>query len=254
MTVQTDEARDWLAPLVRRLDKAGRPVAVFFRNDDVGWADDDIVPLLDLFAARALPLDLSVIPAALTDATAQMLADRCTASEGRLRAHQHGWRHANHEAAGRKCEFGAARAPDEQAADLKAGQERLRAMLGPFVDPIFTPPWNRCTQATADVLAAGPYRVLSRDVGAAPLDTRAVTELPVAVDWDKALGMADGVAALGRAVADAVGGGCPTGIMLHHAVMDAESRDALGALLDLLAGHENARCLSMMDCAGLDRR
>ena len=37
------------------------------------------------------------------------------------------------------------------------------------VDPIFTPPWNRCTQATADCLAMLGYRVLSRDATASRL-------------------------------------------------------------------------------------
>lgn len=244
----------WLDP-VRQALESGRPRApLFFRNDDVGWADDRLLPLLDLFEARSVPADLAVIPAALSDAMTQTLADRCAASDGRLRLHQHGWRHVDHENGGRKCEFGPSRAPDVQAADLHAGKERLRAVLAPFVDPIFSPPWNRCTQATADLLPAASMRVLSRNAEAAPLDTGIIAELSVAVDWDKEMARADSAATLGRAVADAIDRGNPVGIMLHHASMGTDSLAALAALLDLLAEHEHVRCLTMMDCAGLGRR
>ena len=236
----------WLDGLRRTLDGAARPVAFFFRNDDVGWGDEALPPILDLFAERAMALDLAVIPAALSDAAAQRLSDRCAASAGRLRVHQHGWRHANHERAGRRCEFGVSRAVDDQRRDLRAGRARLREALGPFVDPIFTPPWNRCTQATAALLAVETYRVLSRNDGAEPLALRGPVELPVAVDWQKALMQeADGAAVASAAVQDR-----PVGVMLHHAVMTDDSRTALAALLDLLARHDSARCLSMMDCAG----
>jgi hypothetical protein len=240
----------WLDPLRRVLDALPRPAAFFFRNDDVGRDDARLFPLLDLFDARALPVDLAVIPAALGDDPARRLADR--GATGRLRVHQHGWRHANHEPEGRKSEFGASRAADAQAEDLRQGWARLRAALGPLVDPIFTPPWNRCTQATADLLAEGSWRVLSRDVGAAPLETGALVPLPVAVDWQKCRAQGKDGAAVGRALADAVAGEEPVGIMLHHAVMNDDDRAALADLLDLLARHANVRCRTMMDCAAAE--
>jgi len=244
----------WLDPVSRAFDESAQPISLFFRNDDVGWSDERLPPLLDLFAARALPLDLAVIPAALGDDTARRLSERCAAAAGRLRVHQHGWRHANHESDGRKGEFGSSRAVADQAADLQDGRARLKAALGPFVDPIFTPPWNRCTQATVDLLAADAYRVLSRDGGATPLETSGLVELPVAVDWQKRMAEAADGSLLGPAIVQAAAKGSPVGIMLHHAVMPDDGRAALAALLDLLARHEKARCLSMMDCADAGRR
>jgi len=243
----------WLDPIREALDRDRFPAALFFRNDDVGWEDERLLPLLDLFAARSLPLDLAVIPAALADAAAQMLADRCAASGGRLRVHQHGWRHANHESAGRKCEFGPTRSKEDQAADLRAGRDRLQPALGQFADPIFTPPWNRCTQATADMLAAASFRVLSRDAGATPLEGGRLIELPVSVDWDRAV-RRNGYAGLGKALAAGPASHRPVGVMLHHAALDAAALTELAALLDLLAHHDNARCLTMMACADLRER
>lgn len=242
----------WLDPVCRALDAVRQPVDFFFRNDDVGWGDERLFPLLDLFAVRGLPVDLAVIPAALGDDMARRLSDRCVGSSGLIRVHQHGWRHANHEAAGRKCEFGLARAVANQAADLKAGRERLQAALGPFVDPVFTPPWNRCAQATVDVLAAEGFRVLSRDAGARPLDACGMEELPVSVDWQEGEGREESRTVLGQQIACAAGRGRPVGTMLHHGAMTGEHRAGLGALLDLLVRHDKARCVSMMDCVGAD--
>jgi peptidoglycan/xylan/chitin deacetylase (PgdA/CDA1 family) len=243
----------WLDLVRGALEESAQSIAFFFRDDDVGWGDERLPPLLDLFVARGLPLDLAVIPAALGDDTAHRLSERCATAAGRLRIHQHGWRHANHESAGRKGEFGASRAVADQAADLQAGRARLKAALGPFVDPIFTPPWNRCTRATVGLLAANAYRVLSRDDGATPLETGGLAELPIAVDWQKQMAQTPNGSlpgpALGPAIARVAAKGSPVGIMLHHAVTTDGGLAALAALLDLLARHDKARCLTMMDCA-----
>jgi len=241
----------WLDGLRRALDGAARPVAFFFRNDDVGWADERLPPVLDLFATRALPVDLAVIPAALGEDMARRLSDRCAAAEGRLRVHQHGWRHANHEDAGRKCEFGASRVTADQRQDLEAGQVRLREALGPWADPVFTPPWNRCTQTTVDLLSAASYRVLSRNAGALPLEAAGLVELPVGVDWQNQMAAGTCGVLLESTVAAAVAQDRAVGVMLHHALMTEGGRTALAALLDLLARHDRARCRTMMDCAGL---
>ena len=41
----------------------------------------------------------------------------------------------------------------------------------------------------------------------------------------------------------------PIGIMLHHAVMDADEMQALAQLLSLLARHSNANCQTMQSLA-----
>lgn len=127
----------WLEPLRRALDAADRPVTFFFfRDDDVGWADDRLWLLLDRFASFALPVDLAVIPAALAPEPARLLRSRIAGSGGLIAAHQHGHTHANHEPAGRKHEFGPARTAEQQRRDLALGfrvlsRDATATALGP---------------------------------------------------------------------------------------------------------------------------
>lgn len=224
----------WLAPVAAALDGAERPVPVFFRDDDAGWGDDRLVALLDRFDAAGLPVDVAVIPAALTPALARELAARAAAGGARL--HQHGFAHVNHEPAGRKCEFGEARCEADQAADVAAGRRLLLDALGDLVDPVFTPPWNRCTPATAAALAGQGFEVLSRDDGARRFGRPGLAEVPVTVDW---FGHRKGVRwdrdELARRLAAAVAAGGPVGVMLHHAVTDDAEREAVADLLAVVA-------------------
>lgn len=242
---------DWLAPLRQALDEAPAAVPVFFRDDDAGWDDGRLFALLDLFAHHRVPIDLAVIPAALTPPLARELAARADLAPGRLGLHQHGYCHANHEATGRKCEFGASRRLPEQWRDLEQGARLLREALGPRLDPIFTPPWNRCTPLTARCLAELGFAALSRDAGAEPLHRDGLAEIGVHIDWCKRRDgrrrppeeLAVDMAARARA-------GRSLGIMLHHAVMDDEDLDLLGPLLRLVAQHVNCRSRLMRQVVG----
>ena len=80
-------------------------------------------------------------------------ASRASCVQRPVGLHQHGLAHVNHEREGRKCEFGPSRDAAAQRRDIADGRERLAALLGDRVDPIFTPPWNRCTADTGAVLA-----------------------------------------------------------------------------------------------------
>lgn len=229
--------RSWLAPIERALDAVDEPVDVFFRDDDVGWGDDRLWPLLELFADRGLPVDLAVIPYELTSRLAGALRHLAA---GGIGLHQHGFAHVNHEPDGRKYEFGAARSASAQLHDINAGRSRLRSALGDVVDSIFTPPWNRCTETTADCLATLGFRALSRQSRAEPFDVPGLVELPIHVDWfahHKRVRLAP--PEFGELVARTVGAGGPVGFMFHHAVMDADERAATGELLTLLAEHPN---------------
>jgi hypothetical protein len=232
---------------VKALDTAPAPVPCFFRDDDVGWRDDRLRDLLDLFREMALPIDLAAIPAALDPPAARELGRRIERSGGRLGVHQHGYAHANHEPSGeRKCEFGPGRSRDAQLRDITAGRSRLELLLGPAVDPIFTPPWNRCTRVTASCLAELGFEVLSREARAEPLDVPGLRELPVGVDWLKRSG---GARLPPEAIADlaatAVERGGPVGVMFHHAEMDGSELEAAAQLLAVLAEHDGARCVRM---------
>lgn len=230
----------WLEEVAIALDEAPTPVSFFFRDDDAGWDNDRLLPLLDAFAERGLPLDLAVIPVTLDRALAAELLARA-ATTG-LRLHQHGFAHVNHEHSGRKCEFGPSRRPADQRRDIEAGRRLLRDALGGAFDPIFTPPWNRCTEATARSVRALGFRLLSRESRARPLGVPGLAELPVRIDWVRR-----DQGARGAALVDAIRGRHAVGIMFHHAVMRAREADDL---LGLVAEHERAWPLSMLDAAG----
>lgn len=239
---------DWLAPIRRALDLRRDPAAIFFRDDDAGWDDNALFALLDVFAARGIPVDLAAIPAAVTPDLAGALAARRAAGAA-IGVHQHGWIHANHEPEGRRCEFGPARSHARQRGDIAEGQARLRALFGNGLDPIFTPPWNRCSQTTADVLNDLGFEALSRDHTAAPLALGRLRSAPVCVDWTKWVSTDPSGAALAHHIAASLAARTPCGIMLHHATKDAEDRHRLDDLLSLLVVHPMARPRQLRDLA-----
>jgi uncharacterized protein DUF2334 len=215
----------WLDPVRAAIDAAPASVNVFFRDDDAGWATERLRALLDVFSELDLPLDLAVIPRALDEPLAAELLVRAMAQPVYL--HQHGFTHANHEPEGRKYEFGPHRSRGEQHHDIAAGATRLHELLGDAVQPIFTPPWNRCTADTGHALVDLGFKVLSRESRAPPLDIAGLAEVPIRVDWLKP----DVVARLTTAIAD----GGRIGLMFHHADTDI-ARAA--ELLTLLARHD----------------
>jgi hypothetical protein len=228
----------WLDPVAAALDAAPSPVPVFFRDDDAGWGTDRLRRLVDRFDRRGLPLDLAVIPAALRPGLARELRTR--AGNG-LALHQHGLAHVNHESEGRKQEFGPSRPREAQLRDIEEGRRLLLDQLGDVLDPIFTPPWNRCTADTGACLAELGFTVLSREARAEPLGVPGLSELPVRVDWSR-LEPGELVARLVAAVES----GEPVGVMFHHAEMDGGSLDRADSLLALLAAHERVAARPMM--------
>jgi hypothetical protein len=235
--------REWLAGVRAALDQAPGPVEVFFRDDDAGWEDGRLRVLLDRFEAAGLPVDLAVIPAALGPGLAAELAARPCG------LHQHGYAHANHEPEGRKCEFGASRAIEAQRRDIEAGRRTMDELLGARADPIFTPPWNRCTRDTAEVLAGAGFAALSRESRAEPFGVPGLAELPVMLDWVR-LEPAEIARRLEAAIRAAAGaargrGAGPVGLMFHHAVMDDGDMARMADLLALFASHDAVAAKSM---------
>ena len=237
----------WLDNLRRALDAAARPVDFFFRDDDAGWCDERLFALLDLFERRRLPIDVAAIPRAVTAALASELRARVAAAPERLGVHQHGFAHLNHEREGRKCEFGPTRPRALQQQDIESGRRLLSEVHGLAASDIFTPPWNRCTEATGEALRASGFRVLSRDATARPLGVEWLSELPVRVDWfARRKGVRLSLEGLGVLLAEAAGAAAsPVGVMFHHELMDDEELRRADELLSLLAAHDGARCRLM---------
>ena len=231
---------DWLDSVQRALDASTTPVPFFFRDDDAGWEDELLSDLLDRCQARGVHIDLAVIPAELKPDLATALCDR--ASTGLVHLHQHGYRHVNHEAEGRKYEFGPSRSHDQQLADIAEGRDMISGLLHPYVDPIFTPPWNRCTDQTAAALINLGFQALSRDHTAVPFGLPDLAEVPVTVDWfAKKKSEPWAREEVARQLVERIAaGGRPVGVMLHHAITNEEHLGLVDDLLALVADHPKA--------------
>jgi peptidoglycan/xylan/chitin deacetylase (PgdA/CDA1 family) len=236
----------WLDPVRQALDLTQSPVQCFFRDDDAGWDDQGLFELLDLFRQYEVPIDLAVIPTYLSKDLAEKLVMRIDKHGEQIGLHQHGYSHTNHQTAGRKCEFGDMRSPEQQNSDIETGQRLLKEYLQDYLQPIFTPPWNRCTQATVDVLESCCFQSLSRDSSASPLLINKLQEIPVHIDWfGKRKGVRHGFQTIGEQIAEHILQHNSLGIMLHHEITSADECVVLAELLDLLTTHESIQ-LSLM--------
>lgn len=211
------------------------PLHLFFRDDDVDEDEASLRRLLDLFLHAETPLNLGVIPGRLTDATITLLTEYKQPCSRLIELNQHGWQHTNHEHTGKKCEFGPSRSFDEQLADIAAGQARMNAAFGTAWFPVFIPPWNRCTEATARALDELGFRVLSRDHGQALFTGARFSEWPVTLDlyqWRGGAALRP-VEALTRELMQQVEQADIIGVLLHHKVMSDEAFALLSELLQL---------------------
>ncbi|MFZ2650301.1 MAG: hypothetical protein WA210_09365 [Burkholderiaceae bacterium] len=241
-------------PLLLALDRAAAPVNFFVRDDDAGWADERLLALLRVMDAANVPIDLAAIPAALTLPLARELKARRGAGQG-IGIHQHGYAHANHEPAGRKCEFGPARSLSQCESDLRRGREQLLDLLGECLDPIFTPPWNRLGPDTPALLGRLGFSALSRDFNASPQG--AIAEISVHCDWTKQWRLANAqqtgarepiaLACVARELARHASAGACVGLMLHHEAMSDSELAALSQGLARWTGHPNARWRQMRE-------
>lgn len=240
----------WLDPVRAALDLRDAPVDCFFRDDDGGWGNGELVRLVSCFERAETPLDIAMIPAATDAALAAYLLERKRHGAALLGLHQHGCSHLNHENAGRKCEFGASRSSAQQSEDIATGRDRLQRLLGDAMDPIFTPPWNRCTGETIAALADLGFSVLSRNRGASPEMQGGLRELNVHVDWMRhRASTGPDHCAIADAVVESLRYGEPLGIMLHHAVMGEGDFHALSDLLSAMRSHPRVTFRSMAELA-----
>jgi predicted deacetylase len=196
---------------------------------------------------------LAVIPAALTPQLAAELQRRALAAPGLLGLHQHGYAHTNHERAGRPCEFGSSRSAGAQKRDIERGARRLRELLGETVSPIFTPPWNRCVRSTGRSLSELGFAVLSRDSSAEPVEIPGLQEIGVNVDWlARRKGTRVSLRDVGDCLAAAARVDNSVGVMLHHALMGPTDREAVEALLEVVAWHPTAQCRTMASLVAVE--
>lgn len=232
-----------LRAVLERLQAEKRTVNVFFRDDDVDDDEPSLHLLLNFFSELEVPLNLEIIPGLLTDSAVALLRRFHNRWPGLFELNQHGWMHVNHERDGRKCEFGVHRSFDDQLADIARGREVLIQALGDAFSPVFTPPWNRCTEVTYQALDELEFRVLSKLRSKDPIVGYGFRELSVTLDlfrWKGGAVMKTPAEFIGELTAqlkdlDTVG------IMLHHKVMDEAAFGLLALLLKELRCSEVIR-------------
>jgi len=223
-----------------RID-AGGPIDIFFRADDVAVPGAAFERMMDLFTTYRTPLALAVVPAWLTtDRWAYLV--KWSGNDNLWCWHQHGWRHKNHERAGKRSEFGAERRRSDIIQDLEKGRYRLENLMGSAFCPVFTPPWNRCDRRTLYALRETGCRAVSLDVGSLQPVPAELNVIPVHVDLhtrketDAEQGRRHLMAELRSALA---GGTC--GIMIHHQRMNDAAFRFLEQLLRVVSDHHRFR-------------
>lgn len=237
-----------LADELERWGEAGREARFWWRDDDAVAATPQLDALLQL--AGEVPLAVAVIPALVEHSLVDALRTRPN-----LAVLQHGWRHANHQPAGKKSEYPASREAAEVAAELRAGADRLRALFGSRFVPILAPPWNRFAPEFMPFLAPAGLLALSTiaPTPTAP-DESGIARVDAHLDpvaWRAGRGFIGMKPALrlllGYLRAQRLRHAEPAppiGILTHHLVMDGTILAFLEQLTAMLVAHPAARWVS----------
>jgi hypothetical protein len=232
-----------------RWRQCGRCATLWWRDDDAVAPSRRLDELLGI--AGEIPLALAVIPA---QAEAGLAARLDASSRPAIRVLQHGWRHRDHAAGGKKSEFPPSRPHVDIAADLAKGREQLMALFGGRALPVLTPPWNRFGSALLSLVAAAGIGAISQiNPRPSAWPVAGVFAANVHIDlvaWHGGRGFIGEGKALGalvghlqarrecRADPDE-----PTGILTHHLVQDEETGVFLGRLVETARAHAAARWL-----------
>ncbi len=215
----------------------GPAVPIFFRADDIGVMSPRFLRLLRLFQDYQVELCLAVVPVWLTRARWGAINEKIDGHSSLWCWHQHGWSHINHEESGKKSEFGPARPAEAISNDLVRGRNRLEAIIGSSFFPVFTPPWNRCSESTVDILAELGYKAISRSRGeqmnpARLPDYHVNVDLHTRKEADPASSLDQLCGEFRRAAAVR-----SIGVMIHHQLMDENHFGLLEMLLQLAASN-----------------
>jgi len=224
-----------------RFAAAGRRARLWLRDDDAVAPSPALDRLIALSERYEAPVLLAVIPAGAGPALASRLALAPLATPC-----QHGFAHVNHAPPGqKKREYGPDRPLAAMQAELEAGHERLRALFGARLAPVFVPPWNRIDAEAARLLPGLGFRALSV-FGGRPAPIAGLGRLDCRldiVDWRGGrVGRDHGALAaeLARHLAEAFVTDEPVGVLGHHLVHDETAWGFLDTLLARSARHPGA--------------
>ena len=242
-----DTVTDSLHDIMDRAKTRDTPVQVFFRADDIAYVDEPFRRLMNSFLFNKTPLCLAVVPEWLTHHNWGAMQE-FNPKNPLWCWHQHGKSHTNHQQEGKKCEFGDARSREKISRDLAEGKKNLLVHLGNLFYPVFTPPWNRCSQDTLELLNEMNYAAVSRSKGAKPPAGKILPDLAINIDLHtrREVDSNEGWKNLLAEFAAAAECGC-MGIMLHHQLMNDAAFVFLDQLLALLKSNRNISLVSFRE-------
>lgn len=157
-------------------------VKLFFRADDIGVPSKNYSRMMKLFLNYKIPLCLALVPAWLSRKRWDAMNDFAKKGQNLFCWHMHGYRHMNHETKGKSQEFGPTRSSTAVLNDISRGHQTLQSILKEKFTPIFTPPWNRCSMETLQVLNEKGFKGISRSYGSLPVPPVGLKDFPVHVD------------------------------------------------------------------------
>ncbi len=242
--------RERLAETLQRLP--GRNKArVFFRADDIGAGGRGFDALCSLFRSYSVPLALAVVPAWLSDTRIAQLAASAPLEEPLWGWHQHGWRHVNWQRSGKKSEFGDQRPLEKQWRDIWQGHMKLVNVFQHRLLPVFTPPWNRLSAMTLEVLDQLGFKAVSctDPLPKAGKTERRLKNFRIGIDLHTRKDP-DGAADFDRLLHElsaAFSKDSPVGVMIHHQRMTPFAFAFLEELIDQLRTSGKADFLSFDD-------
>lgn len=238
-------ARDTLAALLDRRGEQDRPLALWWRDDDLETPSGALSVCLEALGEAGIAAAFAAIPGGLT-------AEAVAALDGTGSAlFVHGWAHTNHAPAGeKKCEFGATRPLTDRLAEIARGWARLRQVGGERALACFVPPWNRIGEDLLPVLGAGGIAALSAFASPKrPAPPASVPRLDAHVDLIDWRGTGKPVpgATLATEIIKHDGVDGPVGILSHHRVTDRGAWTDWQPILRLLSDHPAVQWLSPGD-------
>ena len=137
-----------LVEYLHLLQKEGFKMRVWWRDDDVFEATEELNKLIQFSEKNGVPVHLSVIPKNLTDNAIDLLK-----SQNKVTILQHGYSHTNYAKVGEPLnEYGMNRALDDMLNDIRYGFYKLSEVFGEQFVPIFVPPWGHIAQPVLEQL------------------------------------------------------------------------------------------------------
>jgi peptidoglycan/xylan/chitin deacetylase (PgdA/CDA1 family) len=146
--------------MIKATSKKKTNSIVFFRDDDVGELDVNIVRITELFQKLNTPLSLEVIPKNIQKEFLDYFDS--IKSTGLFDVGQHGYAHIRYKTEGiNKGEFGSNRTASEKKEDIVAGWDIISKSFGSFAKKIFIPPWGLMDEETYNILRDLKYESFS---------------------------------------------------------------------------------------------